>query len=275
MLISLFDADLLVLASAAEEFRRLGVFLLVADGKTIALCNDKLATLSFLKKQGLACAKTFTSLEDPLLEKEFREGRIFFVKPRWGMGSLSLYEAKSLDEADFFYRRVREEIASSYLRFESAADPNRSVLIQERLYGTEYGLDVINNLRGEYCTTIVKEKLAMRSGETDVAKTLDHPGLRKLGEKLGRSLSHPANLDVDVMETGDGLFVMDMNARFGGGYPFSHMAGVNLIRCILDWHRGKEPDPENLLPRHGVTFAKDISLMPLPDESTVREYPRW
>lgn len=49
------------------------------------------------------------------------------------------------------------------------------LLIQEYVSGTEYGVDVINDLNGKYVTTFVKMKLSMRGGETDKAVTVDFP----------------------------------------------------------------------------------------------------
>lgn len=56
--------------------------------------------------------------------------------------------------------------------------------------GREYGLDVMNDLDGRYRATIVKEKMAMRSGETDAAGTIDNKELEGLGRTLGTLLCH-------------------------------------------------------------------------------------
>jgi carbamoyl-phosphate synthase large subunit len=68
----------------------------------------------------------------------------------------------------------------------------------------------------------------MRSGETDVAITVKEPKLESLGKMLGEITQHPANMDVDVFFDGTDAYILEMNARFGGGYPFSHLAGVDL-----------------------------------------------
>lgn len=72
------------------------------------------------------------------------------------------------------------------------------VIIQEKLCGQEYGLDIINDLSGNYRNTIAKEKFAMRAGETDSAKTVNIPILSILGQKLSSFTNHVANLDCDI-----------------------------------------------------------------------------
>ena len=44
--------------------------------------------------------------------------------------------------------------------------------------GPEYGLDIVNDLDGKYRGVSVKQKLAMRSGETDKAITVDNADIR-------------------------------------------------------------------------------------------------
>lgn len=264
LLISLFDIDLPVLAANKERFRRAGVRALVSDPGVIQVCNDKWETFRFLRKNDFLAPETFLSLEEALLACE--EGRLawpLIVKPRWGMGSLSVFEAENETELRVFYEKVKREIRRSYLKYEAAADPEASVLIQEKLAGQEYGLDVINDLEGRYRNTIVKVKHAMRSGETDCAATVDFPELVSLGERISKALGHIGNLDMDVFWTGGMPCVLEMNARFGGGYPFSHMAGVNLPKAIAAWAEGKEADAEWLQAEPGVVSQKDIRLIRL------------
>ena len=50
---------------------------------------------------------------------------------------------------------------------------------------------------------------------------------------------------------------MELNPRFGGGYPFSHAAGANVPSALIAWRRGLAPKPEWLRVRPGVLSAKD------------------
>src|SRR5690606_36036024 len=124
------------------------------------------------------------------------------IKPRWGMGSIGIFEAENDLELEVLYNKTRQSIAKSYLKYESSADILRAVLIQERAKGLEHGIDVLNDLKGNYICTVAKQKIAMRAGETDIAKVIQHPGLEGLGEKLSGSLRHIGNLDVDCFLEG-------------------------------------------------------------------------
>lgn len=56
-----------------------------------------------------------------------------------------------------------------------------------------------------------------------------------------------------------------MNARFGGGYPFSHMAGVNLPKALVEWSLGNVVDKVLLEENIGVFSHKDINLVYIPN----------
>lgn len=69
-----------------------------------------------------------------------------FIKPRWGMGSISVYEADNLQELEILLLKVKRNIRNNYLKYEAAQDETHDVIIQEKLMGTEYGIDIINDL---------------------------------------------------------------------------------------------------------------------------------
>src|SRR6202165_5861432 len=96
-----------------------------------------------------------------------------------------------------------KRLPRTFLRGISASDPDGCVLIQKRLCGQEYGLDVINDLDGHYFCTFVKRKLAMRAGETDRAITVKSDWLERIGGVIGRKLGHVGVLDCDAIVTED------------------------------------------------------------------------
>lgn len=262
-IIPLFDIDLPVLAAARDRFAAIGVNVVVADPGVTAICNDKWRTFTYLKEQGLDVPASYVTLDAARRALDAGELRFpVMVKPRWGMGSIGVYKAEDATELAVFHAKVAAEIQRTYLRHESAATPDATVLVQECIDGEEHGLDVVNDLEGRHVTTFVKRKLAMRSGETDRAVTVDDPELRALGARIGQALKQRGNLDMDVFRARDGrLVVLELNARFGGGYPFSHLAGADLPRAIVAWLQGRAPDPAWLTVKPGVGSVKDIVPM--------------
>jgi carbamoyl-phosphate synthase large subunit len=246
IVISFFDIELPVLAKLKSEFLNQGITIIVGDEWLATMANDKWQTQSFLKEQGFNTVSSYLSVEDFLSDHEKGASKFsVYVKPRWGMGSISVFKAECINELHFFYQKALKDIEKTYLKYESASSLLNSVFIQELLPGSEYGLDIINDLDGNYQTTIMKKKLAMRSGETDGAITVNEPILPALGERLGKTCKHPANIDVDVFFDGSEAYILEINPRFGGGYPY----GEKLER------------EEYLTPQIGVKSMKGISII--------------
>ena len=102
----------------------------------------------------------------------------------------------------------------------------------------------------------MKHKLRMRAGQTDRATTVDHPRLEAVGALIGRRLGHRGIMDCDAFVDGDDVWVIDLNPRFGGGYPFSHLAGANLPAALVAWAEGSRVDPAWLRVTPNVTIAR-------------------
>lgn len=258
LLLSLNDFELPLLAKHRERFRALGTVPAISSPEVIELCQDKWATYLFLLKLGVHVPRTWVTLEEALDDIR-REGLSFplVIKPRWGSGSLFIEYPASLEELKQSWRFASERLKQSALAAFSTSDPSRCLLVQERLAGEEHGLDIINDLDGKYVVTLAKRKLAMRAGETDKAVTVADAKLMALGRRLGESLGHVGNLDCDVFVGPDGVCrVLEMNPRFGGGYPFSHVAGADIPAALIAWASGQSPRPEWLTARPGVASAK-------------------
>lgn len=263
-ILSLFDIDIPVLANHKSAFARLGCFPLIASHRTASICNDKLQTARFLQNEGIRSIPTYTNAELYLQDFGHNEAAFpAFVKPRWGMGSIGVLEANDEFELRAACSMVSRKVADSYLKYESSSTDS-VVIIQPAISGHEYGMDVVNDLQGNYRSHSVRRKLAMRAGETDVAETvLADKRFEDLARSLSEKLSFPGNMDVDVFDTPDGLVVLEMNARFGGGYPFSHMAGVNLPSALVSWLLGQDEPAGVLECSNPGKFMKEIELVRL------------
>lgn len=262
LLISLNDLELPLLSQQRDRFLEIGTIPLIANPTAIDICFDKWKTYQFLKRNNIPAPKTYRSLADAL--EAITIGELKFplvVKPRWGTASIGIEFPQDSEELELAYRLVKKRLTRTILAAASSIDPDRCVLIQEQIVGKEYGLDIINNLDAEYVTTFAKCKLSMRGGETDRAITVDNPQLIAIGEKIGRNLKHIGNIDCDVLSGPQGYCVLELNPRFGGGYPFSHVAGANLPATLIAWATGKPVNPKWLTVEPNVMSSKCARLV--------------
>ncbi len=261
VLLSLNDLELPILAENKPRFEALGVKVIVSDPEVIDICFDKYKTAQWVESLGLKSPKTYVRLEDA--KRALANGEIsfpLFMKPRWGSGSIGLETIADMAELDIYYNLLMKKIKKTILATASVGD--EYIMIQEKLMGNEFGLDVMNDLEGNNVGVSVKQKLAMRAGETDKAVTRDLPEVREMGRKIGEALKHIGNLDVDIMQRANGDYcVLELNPRFGGGYPFSYEAGVNMPKAIIEWAKGNDVDPSILVPAYDKMFAKNDYLV--------------
>ncbi len=101
----------------------------------------------------------------------------------------------------------------------------------------------------------------MRSGETDIAETVSHDMIYSVAEKLAAVSKHIGNMDCDFVVRGQDIYILELNARFGGGYPFSHIAGCNLPEALVKWCKNADVGSDLLTAEIGVRSYKELAMV--------------
>ncbi len=257
--ISLFDIDLYVLAQNEKRFEENSIKLILAPVESVRICNDKWETYQVLSNLGIKTPKTFLSVENAVEAVERNEIQYpLIIKPRWGMGSMSVYKIDDINELSVLYKKSKKEVFNSYLKYESSLTKDDSIIIQECLKGDEFGLDVINDLQGNYVKTFAKWKVSMRAGETDVGKTVENTQFEKIAISLSKKIKQLGILSVDCIVANNIPYVIEMNCRISGHYPISHLAGVDYPGQVVSWLNGGGNSESKLQFKVGLTITKDL-----------------
>ena len=183
------------------------------------------------------------------------------VKPRWGQGSIGLFKVATPSELTWAFN-----LSTVAARRFAAACPEidaeePQVIIQECIDGVEYGCDIVNDLEGRYRRSFVKRKMGMRAGETDAAESVDMPPIAAAAEKIGRWSRHLGCMDSDWIVGEDGTpYLIELNPRFGGGYPFTHLSGANVVKACVNWANGIDDWSWCESFRTGIKISKEIGL---------------
>lgn len=260
--ISLNDLELPILASNKVSFDAIGTKLIVSPVDAIDICFDKLKTVEFAKRIGIATPATFTRIE--AAKEALKEGALRFplvVKPRWGSASIGLEFPSNERELELAFELISLRLNKTMLKEASSVDIDNAILIQEKIDGIEYGVDILNDFEGNPHQVYVKEKLAMRAGETDKSVLRDKKELEKLAISVGKALGHIGNMDCDFFEASGKYYLLEMNPRFGGGYPFTHYSGGNFVRILIEWLRGGSGDFSSLGKEYDIVYSKCDTLI--------------
>lgn len=264
-IISLNDLELPILSNQKERIEsETKAKVLVPKEEVVDICFDKLKTIEFAEKIGIHVPSTFTDLESTKEAIKFNTLNFpLVVKPRWGSASIGLEFPEEDEELELAYKLINYRLDRTIISEASNQDRNRAIMIQQKIKGKEYGLDIINDLNGNHKAVIVKEKLTMRSGETDKAITVNIPEIEKIGRLIGENLGHIGNLDCDIMEEDGKYYLIEMNPRFGGGYPFSHEAGANVPKAYIQWIKGESAPLDCFKVQYNSSFSKCDRLIKL------------
>ena len=188
----------------------------VSSYKTALTCFDKLEFENFM-------LDNFKEYYPEHIPFDFP----FIIKPRFGFGSKRIiYVWNSYD------------IPGDY----------HDAVIQRMILGKEYSVDSYFDRQGKWVDSIPRERLRVGSGEVITSKTIYNSDLidltREVGERLG--IIGPSNTQIIIEAGSNKPYIIEVNARFGGGYTLSIEAGLDAIRLIekdyfnlsFEYHRG-------------------------------------
>jgi len=208
LLIPLMDYEFPVISKNIEMFERIGCKVLISNHHLVNQTLNKELNFYFSKSLDIQVPNSYFDLNDVPSDRKIIKKRIL------GSGSvgIEIFENKSY--------------VKSFIPGEE--------MIQEFINGQEYGIDIFNDFEGKYVHSCVKKKIAMRSGETDKAEVVYNPMFDKVAEDMSQRIKHVGNLDADfILDEQGRIYWIDFNLRFGGGYPFTMLAGFNYLSIII------------------------------------------
>ncbi len=214
---SLIDPELSIISKHASLFENIGVKPIVSPFDVCELWLDKYKTQSFCLDNGFNYAKTYNNLnsfQDAILKRKISYP--VFIKPQKGSASLNINKANNFEEANLIFNSSQE------------------MIIQEYLAGQELGVDVyIDFVSKKVISIFIKEKIAMRAGETDKSKSIKSDKLTSIIEQLVVKAGLVGPVDIDIFEQNGEFYISEINPRFGGGYLHAYECGVNFPKFII------------------------------------------
>jgi carbamoyl-phosphate synthase large subunit len=212
-----------VYAAAREQFAAIGTTVAISSPEVAAIGGDKQRTHDWLVANG------FPTVQQGLLADVQADPAAWsfplVVKPRFGSASIGVGVVHDLAELE-----------------KAAAAPD--ALVQSMAQGVEHTIDLLASGEGQCLAAIPRRRIEVRAGEVSKAVTVRSPALIELAEKLCAALPGAygvLNVQVFVGDEPGQLAIIELNARFGGGYPLSYAAGADfplaLVQDALDLPR--------------------------------------
>jgi carbamoyl-phosphate synthase large subunit len=178
----------------------------------VRICDDKLATYSFLKGQG------FPVPETQRLSEVATFCRPVVLKPqRGGARSRNTYVARSSQELTLYRQLV---------------DPNNCI-VQEYIEGDEYTCGSVT-LDGE-CAGVIVMRRILRDGDTYKAFVERNPPVESAVRAIVGALKPFGACNVQLRVRNGEPFVFEINARCSGTTAARALAGFNEPKMIADY----------------------------------------
>ncbi len=246
--LSMFDPDVYRLAPHRDDFLTRGIVPVFPGTRAATVAFDKLETFRFLSDIGVRVPMTTDSLEEAA--QWLASGDLAFpviVKPRCGFGSANTFVARNEAELRVFFGYVPD------------------MLVQQFVEAEALNVDGLGDMDARPVGAVPWRKLLSKLGETERAETIECPELVELAGHLVREVGIVGPFDADFFRDDSGqLWVLELNTRFGGGYPVSHLAGADFPAVVVRLIRG-EGVPPCVDYKRGVTMMKQLQPISGPD----------
>jgi carbamoyl-phosphate synthase large subunit len=215
LVVPTLDPELPVYAAARDRFAAVGTTVAVSSPDVVAIAGDKQRTHDWLVANGFPTVRQGSVAQ--VLQDPDGWPLPLVVKPRFGSASIGVTFVQTYDELQ-----------------RAAAIPD--AVVQTRACGHEHTVVVLAARDGTCLATVPRRRLEVRAGEVSKAVTVRSPELQELTAKLCEALPGAyAALNVQVFMSEDrrDLAVIELNARFGGGFPLALAAGANFPRALV------------------------------------------
>ena len=211
LIIPTIDTELLVYAKYREELLRHNIEVVLSEIELITSCRDKRLT-----------NRLFSALTFNVPEERDIANPVFpiFAKPYDGSLSRDLHVIYTKEDI------TSEILANEKLIFMELIDTKRF---------KEYTVDAYYSKNGELICIVPRERLAVRAGEMNQGRTDKgsiYPHLKSRMSKLkGARGCITAQFFYDQLT--EELKGIEINPRFGGGYPLTYQSGAIYSDYIL------------------------------------------
>ncbi|MBE3584483.1 MAG: ATP-grasp domain-containing protein [Limnochordaceae bacterium] len=247
VLIPLIDPELPVLARARDQFASGGTTVVISSPDSVAIGDDKLATVRFFEARGIPTARTFVPNE-ALRDIHFP----VIVKPRRGSSGQGVIKCSDQSELYFYLERQKD------------------VIIQEFLSGYEVTIDIFGDGTGRVISFVPRKRLKVRGGEVERAITIDDTTFADFVLKIANGFKPYGPINVQCFVGDSGPVFSEINPRFGGGYPLADAAGAQFPELILDLVAGKTLECRLGKYQRGLVMARYDDAVFMPEDKLIR-----
>lgn len=208
ILVPTIDTELSILALCKEDFNNSGIFVAVSSKEICDIFGRKDTTESFF------IANNFNT---PRMINDLSSCK-YPVFAKLNNSSCSI-GAQKVDS-----RELAVKLAE-----------NSNYVFQEFIEGDEYTVDVFIDRNQNVISVVPRLRMEVRAGEVSKAKTSkDKDIINKVIELCGCLKGAYGCITIQLFKTVDSISFIEINPRFGGGYPLTCSSGADFAQYLID-----------------------------------------
>ncbi|HEU4904273.1 MAG TPA: ATP-grasp domain-containing protein [Flavisolibacter sp.] len=219
MIVPTIDTELLVLARNKERFEARGIHVIISSEEFVDQCRDKRKISCFFRDREIDVPENYEKANPrfPL-----------FIKPY--DGSLSADNFIIHSENDF----TAYHFSNDKLLFMEYIDKKEH---------DEYTVDMYFDRKHTVKCIVPRRRLLVRAGEINKGITCKNRIVPFLREKLGFIDGAVGCLTVQLFmnKSTERIIAIEINPRFGGGFPLSYRAGANYPLWLINEYFHNQP----------------------------------
>lgn len=204
LIIPTIDTELQKLADARGRFEEAGIHIVVSDAELVTICRDKRFTAGLFNR---------CDIDTPAVYE--RENLTFpcFAKPYDGSRSIGAKYIGSTEDLSYDMLTDPKLIFCQYIDIEKTF--------------TEFTVDLYYDRGGRLKCAVPRERLEVRSGEVSKGATRRNSLYALLTDKMARLPGARGCITAQFFCRGNTVYGIEINPRFGGGFPLTYAAGGN------------------------------------------------
>jgi carbamoyl-phosphate synthase large subunit len=223
LVVPTIDTEMPVWVAHRDQFDEIGTTIALSQDDVVTIAGDKRRTHDWLAANGFPTVEQATP-SDALADPDSWAFPLM-AKPRFGSAGLGVGLVRDAEELALIARRGHEL---------------GEIVVQRVASGVEHTIDVLADRTGRCVCAVPRRRLEVRAGEVSKGVTVRSAVLEGLASRLCDALPGAYGaLNVQVFVDGtvtapDDLSVIEINARYGGGFPLSLEAGADFPRWMLE-----------------------------------------
>jgi carbamoyl-phosphate synthase large subunit len=236
LVVPTIDTELPIWAQMRGPLAEAGTVVAVSAPAAVEISTDKRKTNEHCRLNNIPCPRQASVAE------------VLTDRAEW---SLPLIAKPARGSAGIGLRRV-----ATWSQLEALVG-DADLVVEETARGSEHTVDVFVDLAGVVHCPVVRRRLEVRSGEVSKAQVMRDGQLESLAVKTVETLPGAyGTLNVQIFSDGQAVSVIEINARFGGGYPLTWRAGGRFGEWLIREVATGQPPPREPVVAHGLMMLR-------------------